>query len=145
MRKPGGPDGMSQADAAAVYVGDGSIEAQPLLARNVLGSERFIYFDELNILEGHSGFAQGLLAGGHRSVTHEVRFNTGNGMGDNPCHRGQAQLSGPFARHEDSRSGTVIEPGRIARRHRPILLESRLELDQILHGQTKARMFVLLE
>ena len=72
----------------------GSIQAEAQFAGQILRGEGFVHFDELNILEAHPRFFQGFLRGGHRSVAHEMRFNAGNGMRDNPRHRRQAQVLG---------------------------------------------------
>lgn len=56
----GAADGVTQADAGAVDVGDFPVETEEFLAGKVLRSEGLVNFNEVEILQGKTGALQGL-------------------------------------------------------------------------------------
>src|SRR5437870_12223662 len=57
--------------------------------------------------------------------------------------RAEPERLGLLACRDQERRRTVVDPGRVARRDGPALLECRLELSELVDGAARARVLVL--
>src|SRR5437879_11955784 len=62
-------------DGAAVHVGLGAIEPQLLLDREVLGRERLVHFDQVELLDLHPGLLDPLAGRGPGTDAHVLRLD----------------------------------------------------------------------
>src|SRR5208337_1935413 len=92
---------MAKAATTAVDVGDGTVQAEPHFACDILRGESFVDLNELDVLEGHPGLLERFPSGRHRPVTHEMRFHAGGRMRHDPSHGGEPQFPGLAPRHDD--------------------------------------------
>src|SRR4051795_9754833 len=96
-----------ESDRTAVGVDRLDVEPQPADTGQHLRSERLVDLDGVKIVGGPAGARERLLAGRHRTQTHQVRRHTGATAGDDPRAWLQVVATyGVLARHNDrGRSG----------------------------------------
>jgi len=142
----GRTDRMPQRDARTVRVHLGRVEAQFLSHRARLCREGLVGLDDVDVLQLQSGALQHPAGGRYRADAHVQRLHPGMGVADQTGQRLQAQRGRPLCVGQHDRGGTVVEAGRIARRHRAVFfLEDRLHLGQRLQADVCAHMFVGVE
>ena len=137
--------GMAERDGAAVGIHPLRIELEVSNAGDDLGGERLVQLDEVHVARPQSGAGQCLTRCRNGPQAHAGWIDAGAGGGQDPGDRpGIEPLGARFGHHHEARR-PIVERRRVARRHRPILFESRLQGGQLLQARVRPRPFVLVE
>src|SRR3954469_10838009 len=116
---------MAERDRAAVDVDLVAREAELFLDREILARERFVHFDEIDVVERQAGLRQRPARCRRRSHAHQRRIDAGRRPRDQPADRLQLMPVDRFARREDQRRAAVDDAAGIAGSDRAVLLECR--------------------
>ena len=113
--------------------------------RQRLRREGLVQLDEVDLVERQAGQLERLGDRVHRADAHLFRQAPGIGEGHEARQRLEAQRCGALGGHHHRGGRAVGRLRRVARRHRALGVERRLELRQRLERGVGARPFVHLE
>ena len=104
-----GTNRVANGNCAAVDVDLARVPVQFLAHGQRLRGERFVGFDQVQLLQRPAGFAQATLGGTDRADAHDGRIHAGIGVGRDFGQHRQAQGLGLGGAHEHDRGCAVIE------------------------------------
>src|SRR5258708_7160989 len=117
----------------AIHIHPRCVQPQLLHHPKRLHAERFIQFIQINLIPIPPRPREHPLHSDHRSQHHPPRRNPTRSLSPDGHHHLQPQLLRLLRRHHHHSSSSIVHPRSIPRRHRPILLERRLQGRQRLH------------
>mmetsp|Transcript_31128 Transcript_31128/g.98789 ORF Transcript_31128/g.98789 Transcript_31128/m.98789 type:complete len:245 (+) Transcript_31128:1312-2046(+) len=121
--RAGGAERVADGDGAAVGVGDLPVEAQLLLAGEVLRREGLVDFHDVDLVERHARGREYAADGLHRADAHGERVATDAIPGDDARERSHALGSAGLLRGDDERGGAVADARGRTGRDAAVLLE----------------------
>ena len=143
--RAGCADGVTQSDGAAVDVqllfGDLQLSADC----DRLRGERFVRFEQIDVVYGQAGLVQRLLGSGDGADAHDGGIDACGSVGDDLAQRGDAQFCGLFSAHDDQSRRGVVDAGSVGCGHFAVLLEGGLQLGHLLEGSAELGIFVGIE
>jgi hypothetical protein len=110
-----------------------------------LGGERLVDLEEVDVVDGQAGAAQGLLRRLDRAEAHDLGRQAGDAGRDDAGERGEAELACLGVAHDHHRGGAVVERAAVAGGDQAVGAEDRLEARDALHRDAGARAVVLAD
>ena len=136
---------VAEGDAAATGVELVPADAEVLGRRDDLGGERLVDLDEVDVVDGHAGAAEGLAAGLDRAEAHDLGVEARDTRRHDAGERGEAELLGLGVAHHDDSSGAIVERAGVAGRDRAAGAEHGVEARELLDGGAGADAVVLAD
>ena len=110
-----------------------------------LHRERLVQLEQVDVGELPADLLGDAAHGFDRRHQHELRREAARRLADDARERRQAERLRAFGRHDDERGRAVVDAGRVARGHRAVLLERRLERRQRFGGRVGADRLVAID
>src|SRR6266478_3820152 len=126
-------DGMAECDGATVDVELLAIEMQLAIARQYLGGEGFIQFDQIEVAELDAVFLFHFADGRHWPYAHEARIHADRSHGENSRPRFQIILLNEFLASHDHSRCAVGDTRRISSSNGAGLGKNWSQLGHLLH------------
>src|SRR5271166_4669714 len=133
---------MSERDRAAVDVDALHRQFELAYAGERLRSERFVQFDEIDVVDAPAGASERFLRRGYRTESHAVGIHARDGGRHDARERAQAATFRFLRRHEHDTGRAVVDAARVAGRHCAAFAKCGLEFGQLLHRGLWTRMLV---
>src|SRR5258708_12294879 len=124
---------MPQRNRTAVHIHLLAIEAQFFFNRQILRRERFIHFNQIDVVQRKPRLLQCNLRRRHRTAAHYLRLNSSDAPTHNPPQRFNASLARFFQRHQHHRRSAIDNAARVSGSHGAIFPDRSLQLGQPLH------------
>ena len=136
---------MAERDRAAVDVDLVAIEAQLLLAREVLRREGLVDLDQVEIVERQLRALERLADRRRRAHAHQRRLDADRRPRHDAAERLRAARLRGILAGDHQRRRAVDDAAGVAGRHDAVLLEHRRQLRQDLHRRLGPHVIVLLD
>ena len=136
---------MTEGDSAAVHIELVPADAEVLGRRNDLCSKCFVDFNEVDVIDAHSGAGHCLTAGFDRAEAHDLGVDCAHARGDDASDRRKAEFLGFGVAHDNDSGGAVIERASVTSGDGSVGAEDRLELSKLFLGGSGANAIVLLD
>jgi hypothetical protein len=140
--QPVAPIGWPSAYCSAVRVYLRRVETEVLGHRHGLHGERFVRLDHVHVGRLEAGFLEHALHRRDRAEAHDLGLDARVGIGHQARHRLQVVLLCMRRRSHDDRRARIVDPRRIARGHRAVLLEHGLQPAEVGHVRVLAHVLV---
>ena len=145
MRAPLAPIGWPRATAPPLTLTFSGFNSSCSHDGDRLDGERFVQFDEIDISQIPADLFDEFADGFDRRHHHQRRLDAADGLTNDSGHRFFAEGGRAVGRRHHYSGRTVIDSGRIARRHRAVFLECGFECAQRFDRSIGARRFVGIE
>src|SRR5438093_436834 len=133
---------MADRDRAAVHVHLRRIETELADDDEGLRCERFVELHEVEFRGDDAGSLQQLAHGRNRTDSHHTRVDSGDGVSDERGERLGPELARFLLGSDHERSGTVVDPRRVAGGDAAVLTKRGLERSKLLGTRIGTRMLV---
>jgi hypothetical protein len=137
------PERVSERHGAAVDVQAIHVDPERLRARDRLRSERFVDFEEVDVLDRQPRLREEPLGRRDRTERHDARVESRDVPTRNARTDSEARRVGLAARRDDESRGPVDDARRVARGHESVLAERGTQLGQPFEGRLGFDVIVL--
>ena len=144
-RAPLDPERVPDRDRAAIDVDPLLVDPQLAHHGERLRGERLVQLHEIDLAELDAGSLEQPADGGDRSDPHHGGVDSRDGRADERSERLDAERPGVLLARDHERGGAVVDPARVARRHRPAVAEGRPERGELLGRRVRTRVLVAIQ